>query len=420
MTLIMTGLFALLLIISVPVGYALIVAAGSAILIDGGTPTVVAVVKLFQPTQSFPLLAIPFFILSGSLMMSGKLGQKLVAFAAALVGRFHGGIGQVTVVGCTIFGGVSGSAVAEASALGSMLIPWQKDEGYPPGFAAAVTASSAVIAGLIPPSIALILFSTVSNASIAALFTAAILPGILLALGYMMVCYWSGRLRGFPRLPAETTGIRAVMPTLRSALPALLMPLFIVTLLRAGIATPTEVSVLAVFYALVVSSLIYRDLTISRIYAALKGTILTTGVVMLVILASNLVGHVLITEGIPAKVAEWAMTALGSKVLIILMMNVLMLVVGMFLDLPAAVLLLGPTFVAIGQAIGLDLVQLGIMMCVNLSIGLFTPPIGTTLFVSAAIARVPIGDVVKELWPFYLVAFFVLAAVSYVPVLTLY
>lgn len=420
MTLVMTGLFALLLALSVPVGYALIVAAGSAILMNGGTPTVLAVVKLFQPTQSFPLLAIPFFILSGSLMMSGTLGQKLVAFAAALVGRFHGGIGQVTVVGCTIFGGVSGSAVAEASALGSMLIPWQKKEGYPPGFAAAVTAASAVIAGLIPPSIALILFSTVSNASIAALFTAAILPGLLLASGYMFVCYWSGRLRGFPRLPAETTGLKAVLPTLKSAAPALLMPLFIVVLLRAGIATPTEVSVLAVFYALVVSAGIYRDLTLSRIYHALKDTILTTGVVMLVILASNLVGHVLITERIPTLVATWAMETLGSPFLIILMMNLLMLVVGMFLDLPAAILLLGPTFVAIGGAIGLDLVQLGVMMCVNLSVGLFTPPIGTTLFVASAIARVPIGAVVKELWPFYIVAFTVLAIVSYVPALIFY
>lgn len=183
MTAIMTGLFAALLAISVPVGYALIIAAGAAILWQGGTPTVLAVVKLFQPTQSFPLLAIPFFILSGSLMMSGTLGQKLVQFAAALVGRFHGGMGQVTVVGSTIFGGVSGSAVAEASALGSMLIPWQKKEGYPAGFAAAVTASSSTIAGLIPPSIPLILFSTVANSSIASLFSAAVLPGLMLAGG---------------------------------------------------------------------------------------------------------------------------------------------------------------------------------------------------------------------------------------------
>lgn len=171
MTFVMLCVFFLLLVLSMPVGYALIISAGTAILWQGSIPVVLVVVKLFQPSQSFPLLAIPFFILSGSLMMSGKLGAQLVQFAARLVGRFHGGMGQVSVVGSTIFGGVSGSAVAEASALGSMLIPWQKREGYPPAFAAAVTASSAVIAGLIPPSIPLILFSTVSNVSIAALFT---------------------------------------------------------------------------------------------------------------------------------------------------------------------------------------------------------------------------------------------------------
>ena len=419
MTAIMTGLFALMLAISVPVGYALIIAAGAAILLHGGTPTVVAVVKLFQPTQSFPLLAIPFFILSGSLMMTGTLGQKLVQFAATLVGRFHGGMGQVTVVGSTIFGGVSGSAVAEASALGSMLIPWQKREGYPPGFAAAVTASSSTIAGLIPPSIPLILYSTVANTSIAHLFSAAILPGLLLAFGMMMVCYLSGRIRNFPRLN-DPAGLRRLGSTMLTAAPALAMPFFIVILLRAGIATPTEVSVIAVFYALLVSVLLYRDLTWRRLYEALLGTVVTTGVVMLVITASSLVGHVLISERIPAMVAQWAQETLGNKILIILMMNLIMLVVGMFLDLPAAILLLGPTFVAIAQAIGMDPIQLGVMICINLSIGLFTPPIGTTLFIGAVIAKVPIGAVVRELWPFYLVAITVLGLISYVPFLTLY
>lgn len=419
MTLIMIVIFAILLTLSMPVGYALIIASGTAILLDGGTPTVLAVVKLFQPTQSFPLLAIPFFILSGSLMMSGTLGRKLVQFAAAMVGRFHGGMGQVTVVGSTIFGGVSGSAVAEASALGSMLIPWQKREGYPGGFAAAVTASSSTIAGLIPPSIPLILYSTVSNASIAALFTAAILPGLMLTVGFMLVCNFSGRLRNFPRL-TDRSQFNGFGKALLSALPALAMPFFIIVLLRAGIATPTEVSVIAVFYALLVSTLLYRDLTLARIKEALIGTVVTTGIVMLVITASSLVGHVLITERVPTMVAQWAQGTLGSAVLIILMMNLIMLVIGMFLDLPAAILLLGPTFVAIGHTIGMDPIQLGVMICINLSIGLFTPPIGTTLFIGAAIARVPIGAVVRELWPFYLVAFLVLILMSYVPAFTLY
>jgi len=419
MTVVMLLVFSALLVLALPVGYALVISSGLAAVTAGGMPSVAAVVKIFQPTQSFPLLAIPFFMLSGNLMMGGTLGKRLIDFATKLVGRFHGGLGQVTVVGSTVFGGVSGSAVAEASALGSMLIPWQKREGYPPAFAAAATASSSVIAGLIPPSIPLILYAAVSNQSIAALFLAGILPGLMLCGGFMLVCYFSGRLRGFKRL-AEGVTWKGVLRATVSAAPALAMPAFIVILLRAGIATPTEVSVLAVFYGLMVSALVYRDLSFKRLYDALVHTAVTTGVVMLVIAASNLVGFVLTVEAVPTSVAEWTAETLKSPWMVILMLNLIMVTVGMFLDLPAAILLLGPTFVAIGNAIGLDLVQLGIMMAVNLSIGLFTPPVGTTLFISAAISRQKVGAVVRELWPFYLVAITVLLLISFVPAFTLY
>lgn len=419
MTLVMLGIFGALLVLAFPVGYALVISSGIAVTAVGGVPSVIAVIKLFQPTQSFPLLAIPFFILSGALMMSGTLGQKLVRFATMLVGRFHGGLTQVTVVGSTIFGGVSGSAVAEASALGSVLIPWQKREGYPASFAAAATSSSAVIAGLIPPSIPLIIYATVSNASIASLFLAGIVPGLMLCAGFMLTCYVSGRIRRFPRL-AETIAARDVIKTTISATPALVLPVLIIVLLRFGIATPTEVSAIAVAYALFVSVVIYRDLTLERLYAALVGTAVTTGVVMLIIAASSLVGYVLITEAIPNAAAQYALDVIKEPWLIILTMNLIMLVVGMFLDLPAAILLLGPTFVAVGGAIGMDLIQLGIMMTVNLSIGLFTPPVGTTLFIGAAISGQPIGSVARELVPFYLVGLVVLALISYVPSFTLY
>lgn len=419
MSLAMLLVFAVLLVLALPVGYALVISSSFAAVVVGGLPSPTVVVKIFQPSQSFPLLAIPFFILSGNLMMGGKLGQKLIGFATALVGRFHGGLGQVSVVGSTVFGGVSGSAVAEASALGSMLIPWQKKEGYPGPFAAAAIASSAVIAGLIPPSIPLIIFATVSEQSIAALFLAGLVPGFLLCIGFMLVCYFTGRARGFPRFKDEFSLAKLLGVTV-SAFPALAMPLFIVVLLRAGIATPTEVSVMAVLYGLVVSALIYRDLSFKRLYQALVHTAITTGVVMLIISASNLVGYILTIESIPTLVAQWALETLKSPVLILLMMNLIMLVVGMFLDLPAAILLLGPTFVVIGSAIGLDLIQLGIMMTVNLSIGLFTPPVGTTLFVAAAISRESVGSIVRELWPFYLVALAVLALMTYVPALIIY
>lgn len=419
MTLLMLIVFGVLLVLAFPVGYALIVSSGIAAVTAGAMPSATVVVKIFQPSQSFPLLAIPFFVLSGNLMMGGTLGKKLIEFATALVGRMHGGLAQVSVVGSTIFGGVSGSAVAEASALGSMLIPWQKKEGYPAPFAAAAIASSSVIAGLIPPSIPLIIYAAVSDQSIASLFLAGLVPGLLLCAGFMLVCYFSGRIRKFPRLTDKVT-LMALMHVTFLALPALAMPLFIVILLRAGIATPTEVSVVAVFYGLVISMVVYRDLTIKRLFDALVHTAVTTGVVMLVISASNMVGYVLTVEAIPKAVAEWALETIKNPAMILLMMNLIMLVVGMFLDLPAAILLLGPTFVAIGSAIGLDLIQLGIMMAVNLSIGLFTPPVGTTLFVAAAISRESIGAIVKELWPFYLVALVVLTLMTYFPALTMY
>lgn len=419
MTFLMLAIFAVLLVAAFPVGYALIVSSGIAAITIGEMPSATVVVKIFQPSQSFPLLAIPFFILSGNLMMGGTLGKKLIEFATALVGRMHGGLAQVSVVGSTIFGGVSGSAVAEASALGSMLIPWQKREGYPAPFSAAAIASSSVIAGLIPPSIPLIIFATVSDQSIASLFLAGLVPGLMLCVGFMLVCYFSGRIRNFPRLLNKVTAREFLIITFY-ALPALAMPLFIVVLLRAGIATPTEVSVMAVFYGLVVSLLIYRDLNFKRLFNALVQTAITTGVVMLVISASNMVGYVLTVEAIPKAVAEWALETLKNPLMILLMMNVIMLVVGMFLDLPAAILLLGPTFVAIGNALGLDLIQLGIMMVVNLSIGLFTPPVGTTLFVAAAISRESIGAIARELLPFYFVALIVLTFVTYYPSLTMY
>ena len=419
MTFLMMAIFLVLLALAMPVGFALVISAGIAVITAGGMPSVVVVVKLFQPTQSFPLLAIPFFILSGNLMMGGVLGKKLIEFATALVGRFHGGLGQVSVVGCTIFGGVSGSAVAEASALGSMIIPWQKRVGYPPAFGAASIASSSVIAGLIPPSIPLILFATVANESIASLFLAGVLPGLFLCVGFMLVCYFSGRLRAFPRL-AQGMTLRDVGRTTVAALPALAMPILILMLLRGGIATPTEVSVVAVAYGFVVSAVVYRDLSLKRIYDALVGTAVTTGVVMLVIAASNLVGYVLIMEDIPNAAASWVMDVLKKPELVILMMNLIMLVVGMFLDLPAAILLLGPTFVAMALAIDMNIVQLGIVMAINLSIGLFTPPVGTTLFIAAAISRERVGSIVKELWPFYTVALIALVLFSYVPALTLY
>jgi len=272
---------------------------------------------------------------------------------------------------------------------------------------------------LIPPSIPLILYVLVANVSIVDLFVAGILPGVMLGLGMFAAVWWVARRQDLPRSPLPG-GFRAFRGQILTALPALLMPVFVIGTLRFGVATPTEVSVMAVAYALIVSGLVYRDLSLRTMWEAAVETALMTGAVMLIIMASSTIQWVLTAEQTPQALTAFMIGTFSEPWMIILALNVVMLVIGAFLDLPAAVLLLGPLFVAIGQAIGMDPVQLGLMMVVNLSIGLYTPPVGTTLFISAAIAQVGVGQVVRALLPFYLVAIAALLLISFVPALTIY
>lgn len=409
------GCFFLLALLGVPIAHALVfgttLAMGTA---PRGSLSLI-VEQMVTQLSSFPLLAIPFFMLTGSLMMGGTLGRNLLDFISTLMARFHGGAGQVGVLSSTIFGGISGSAVADASAIGSLLIPWQRRLGYPPGFAAATIASAATIDILIPPSIPFIIYALVSETSIASLFVAGVLPGLMLCVGFMAVCYFVGRSRGFKR-EFRPLNPRTLIREFGFSAPAILLPVLIIISLRFGIVTPTEVSVLAAAYALIVSVVLYRDLTWKRLLECITEAGVATGIVLLVIMASSVVGWIVTFEQIPATLTAWMSQHLTSGVAIIAAMNVIMIVVGMFVDLPAAVLLLTPIFVPLAASVGMDTVQLGIMMVVNLAMGLYTPPVGTTLFISASIAKVPMGEVVKEMVPFYAVALLVLILMSYFPI----
>jgi tripartite ATP-independent transporter DctM subunit len=418
MTSLILLVFGVAAVAAVPIAHALLMAAMAAAATSDRVPLDLLVQQMVAQVQSFPLIAIPFFMLTGSLMMGGKLGESLIGVLSSLIGRFHGGPAQVGVLSSTLFGGVSGSAVADASAIGSLLIPWQKRLGYPPAFSAATLAAAATIDILIPPSIPMILFALSSNTSVAALFVAGILPGVLMCGGFMLACWWVGKRRNFPR---DTTPLQwsVFRHQLAYASPALVLPVLIIVFLRFGIATPTEVAVLSTLYAGLISAVVYRDLTLKRLHHAVIEAGLSTGVVLLVIMASAAIGWLLTFDRMPDGVVAWAQTHLESGWSVILLMNLLMLVCGMFIDLPAAVLLLTPVFVPLANAIGMDLVQLGIMMTVNLAIGLYTPPVGTTLFITSAVAKVKVGETVRELGPFYLVAFGVLALISYVPALIL-
>lgn len=400
--------------LAVPIAHALLIASMAAVATNDRIPADLLVQQMVAQVQSFPLIAIPFFMLTGSLMMGGKLGAALVGMLSALIGRFHGGPAQVGVMSSTVFGGVSGSAVADASAIGSLMIPWQKSLGYPPAFSAATLAASATIVILIPPSIPLILYAQTAGASVAALFVAGVLPGLLLCVGFLLVCWWSGRSRNFPR---DTTPINwpQFRKNLRHSAPALMLPVLIVSLLRLGVVTPTEVSIISTLYALLISAVFYRDLSFRRLHEAVVDSGVATGVVLLVIMASASIGWLLTFDQLPSMVTHWIGQNVSEAWMVILIMNLVMIAIGMFIDLPAAVLLLTPVFLPLAQSIGMDPVQLGVMMVVNLAIGLYSPPVGTTLFITSELARVKVGQTVKELLPFYAVGFLVLALVSYVP-----
>jgi TRAP-type transport system large permease protein len=406
--------FGLGAVAAIPIAHALLFAALTAAATSERIPLDILVQQMVSQVQSFPLIAIPFFMLTGTLMMGGKLGEALVGVLTALIGRFHGGPAQVGVLSSTIFGGVSGSAVADASAIGSLLIPWQKKLGYPPAFSAATLAAAATIDILIPPSIPMILFALTANTSVAALFVAGILPGMLMCGGFMAVCWWVGKRRNFPRETRPFNGAAFRRHLLFSS-PALLLPALIILFLRFGIATPTEVAVLSTLYSGLVSAAIYRDLGWKRLNAAVIDAGLATGVVLLIIMASAAIGWLLTFDRMPDGIVSWAQQNISQRWLVILLMNALMLVCGMFIDLPAAILLLTPVFLPLAKSIGMDPVHLGIMMTVNLAIGLYTPPVGTTLFITSALAGVKVGQTVRELGPFYFVAFAILALVSYVP-----
>jgi tripartite ATP-independent transporter DctM subunit len=418
MSVVVVAVFIALLVLAVPVAHAMVLAAAAGLVWGGYVPLMLVAQQMYAQTQSFPLLALPFFILAGSLMMGGRLGGDLLRFAEEAMRRRTGGPLSTTVVASVVFGGVSGSAVANASALGSVLIPWQRRQGYPAGLCAANNATSAVIDILIPPSIPMILYAVISDVSIGDLFLAGIVPGLLMAVGFIAVCRWRAARLGI--MPDRRPIDRPAMLRLGFyALPALAMPILILLGLRFGFATPTEISVMAVIYAALASLLLYRDLSWYRFQNAIMEAGVATGIVMLVIMGSAAIGWILTYDQVPQAFAEWARTTLKQPVLIILAMNIIMLAVGMPLDLPPAILLLGPIFVPLARDIGLDPLQLGLMMVLNLGIGLYTPPVGTTLFISTTIARASMAETTRELWPFFGVAIALLMAISYVPALTI-
>lgn len=407
--------FLALLFIGVPVSFAVIGGSIVGLFAIGSLPMEALAQQSFAPTSEYSMLAIPFFILTADLLFSGKLGAQVIGLATRLVGRFRGGVGMTSVVTNAIFAGVSGSAVADATGLGKVMIPWTKKLGYPARYAAAVNASSSVLGVIIPPSIPMILFSAASGVSVAAIFNAGLVPGLIMAVVLMFACWFLAWRNKYPQVRAKLT-MKKLLIDLLFATPAILIPVILIRVfLFTGMATVTEVSVLTVVYAVIIRLTMYRDLNWRSFMRSCAEAAAASSVVLLLIMFSTALSWLLTIQEAPQGLARWMLASLDSRELIILAIIVLLLITGMFLDMAPAILLLTPVLMPLANAIDMGLVHLGILMVCTLAVGLYTPPVGTTLYISAGIGRVSIAAVTKELLLFYGLILVFIFIVGYFP-----
>ncbi|WP_173932440.1 TRAP transporter large permease [Chelativorans sp. Marseille-P2723] len=374
--------------------------------------------RMFAGGDSFVLLAIPLFILAGNLMEAGGLTHRLLRFAKMCVGRFTGGVSLTAVWGSMLFGGVSGSAAADAAALGSVLIPEMKREGYDVNYAAALMSMSSLMAPLIPPSIALVIFGALSQTSIARLFIAGIIPAFLLAIGLSIYAVWIAKKRNYPR--SEPPTLREFISACWEVIPVMLLPIIIVGGIRGGVFTPTEAAAVAALYALIVAGLLYRTLTLARIRDALLNTALLTAAIFLLVAMANIASFIFAMEKLPQTVVAGLYSISENPIFVLIMVNIILLLLGTVLEATPTLILTVPALVGIGQAVGIDQVQLGVMVVFNILIGFITPPVGLCLFIVSNIARTRVDKVAWHALPMIGIALVVLMIITFVPAVTLW
>ncbi|ULB10513.1 TRAP transporter large permease [Cereibacter azotoformans] len=416
---ILFGSFVFLLLIGTPVAFCLGVSSFLTVLYLG-LPPVVVFQRLNSGVSVYALMAIPFFIYAGDLMVRGDIARRLVALAGAMVGHLRGGLGQVNVVASVMFGGVSGSAAADASAVGGLMVPQMKERGYGADYAVNLTVVGSIIALMIPPSHNMIIYSIAAGGriSIADLFTAGIIPGFLLAVALMIAAYFVARHRGYP---TETfPGLRALGAIFVAAVPGLILVALIFGGVRSGIFTASESANIAVVYALLVTILIYRTLTWSEFVHATLGAVRTTAMVLLVIGCAAAFGWLLAYLRVPTAIVAFMQGLSDNPLVILLLINVALLVLGTFMDMSPLIVITTPIFLPVAQAFGVDPVHFGVILVLNLGIGLCTPPVGAVLFVGCAVGRISIWHAMRTIWPFYGAAVIVLLLVTYIPTLSLW
>ena len=413
-TLAIFALLVALLVLGLPVAAAMGLTAviGLAVLGDASLLTIVAQ-RVYSSTTAFPLLAIPFFILAGNLMNTGGMTERIFKFAHTLVGHMRGGLGQVNVVGSMIFAGMSGSALADAMGLGAIEVKAMTAKGYEPKFAAAVSAASATVGPVIPPSIPLVLFGSMTGVSVGALFLGGVVPGVLMGVAMMVVVAVVARRRNYPAEPRASLADAA--RSLGNGLAALVTPAIIMGGILGGFFTPTEASVVACLYALLLGMAVYRELKWRDLPRILLDTANQTAQVMFIVATAGLFGWFLIYMRVPDALIE-ALTALAAnKWAVLAIINVILLVLGCFMEGIAIMLLTVPIFMPIIGKIGIDPVHFGVMMTLNLMLGLLTPPVGMVLYAMSSIARVNVVELTRELVPFLIAIFAVLALITFVP-----
>ncbi|HEY5715265.1 MAG TPA: TRAP transporter large permease [Psychromonas sp.] len=374
--------------------------------------------KMASGLDSFALLAIPFFILAGNIMNQGGIAMRLIEFAKILGGRLPGSLAHVNVIANMMFGAISGSAVASAAAVGGTMSPLQKKEGYDPAYSAAVNISSCPTGLLIPPSNTFIVYSLISGGtSIAALFLAGYIPGLIMGLGLMFVAGFIAKKRGYPLSPRATKA-EAIRKTL-DALPSLGLIIVIMGGIIAGIFTATEASAIAVVYTLILALVFYREVSIKQLPGIILESVMTTSIVMLLIGASMGMSWAMANADIPYMISDALLAVSENPIIILLMINIILLVVGVFMDMTPALLIFTPIFLPIAMDLGMDPVHFGIMMTFNLCIGICTPPVGSALFIGCSVAKVRINSVIKPLLPFYAVLVLGLMLVTFIPQISL-
>ena len=412
------GLFLVFLILGIPISLAL--GTGGLVYLyftDNWMLVQALPQRMLAGVDQFVLLTIPLFLLAGTLMNFGGLSGRMIGFANALVGHFRGGLSLVTVLASILFAGISGSAIAQASAIGSFMIPAMARQGIPAAYGAALVAMSAVIDPLIPPSITMIIFGVLSGASIAQMFIAGIVPGILLGAALLVFAGWKAARNDYPRLPRVPWRERGT--ALIAAMPALMLPVIIVGGVKSGIFTVTESAAVAVGYALIVGAL-HRELSMEKLWQALWTTAVATSGLLFILAMASIVAFALTIEQVPTRFAETLLSISDNKLVILLMINIMLLILGKFLEPISVMIVTMPILLKVAAIIEMDLVQFGVMVTLNVVIGMVTPPVGVCLFVVCAISGQSISAVSKEVLPMFVICIALLAVVALVPAVTLF